>query len=125
MKPSTSGIWQSEIITSNGAVVLDAARSADTADTASLTVVGLMCQLASISSRMRRFVALSSTTSTRSPSSALGFVTGARRPAAWGWSKVASKKNVLPRPSVLSTQRWPPMSSTSRKAIARPSPVPP
>ncbi len=36
------------------------------------TVVGFMRQLASISSRMRRFVALSSTTSTRRPSSAPG-----------------------------------------------------
>ena len=43
-----------------------------------------MCQLASISSRMRRFVALSSTTSTRNPSSARGFASGAALPGGLG-----------------------------------------
>ena len=34
-------------------------------------------------------------------------------------------QNVLPRPGVLSSPISPPMSSTSRLEIARPSPVPP
>ena len=55
-----------------------------------------MCQLASISSRMRRFVALSSTTRTRRPSSAFGSVDGRAPPAACGVSKTAVKWNVLP-----------------------------
>ena len=59
-----------------GAVVGDAARSAVIADARIADRVGFMCQLASISSRMRRLVALSSTTSTRSPSSALRRVHG-------------------------------------------------
>ena len=80
--------------TSKGARRARRRRAAPTrADSASLTVVGLMCQLASISSRMRRFVALSSTTSTRSPSSARGFaMRRAPAAAASGRSKVAREE---------------------------------
>ena len=59
-----------------------------------------MCQLASISSRMRRFVALSSTTSTRRPSSAVRPVRPAASPRPCGRSKTAVKWNVLPRPDL-------------------------
>ena len=56
-----------------------------------------MCQLASISSRMRRLVALSSTTSTRRPSSAAGCWRRGRTPAVRAL-ELAVKWNVLPRP---------------------------
>ena len=112
-------------MTSNAAPAATAAVNADRADFASLTVVGLIRQLASISSRMRRFVVLSSTARTRNPSSARRAASGAGLTVVAGLSSVAVKKNVLPRPSVLSAQTRPPMSSTRRTTIARPSPVPP
>ena len=122
VKPSTSGIWQSEMTTSNGSPAPARLPQRGQARTgASLTAAGFMRQLASISSRMRRLVALSSTTSTRSPSSALGWRRDRRR----GRLRAADRRpavkwNVLPRPTSLSTQSCPPISSTSRCAIARP-----
>ena len=73
---------------------------------------------------MRRFVALSSTTSTgrsRKLARALTPVCVASRCRANG----AVKQNVLPCPWRLSSQRRPPISFTSCDEIARPSPVPP
>ena len=73
----------------------------------------------------RRFVALSSTTSARRPAN------DPSRRSAVGVMSVAPASNVrwnvLPSPGtpVLSTHTVPPISSASRRLIARPSPVPP
>ena len=77
---------------------------------------------------MRRFVALSSTTSTRLPSNA-GCIPTNSRCLACGNSPIGAttlKKNVepLPTPSLRAHIR-PPISSLSRLLMARPSPVPP
>ena len=84
-----------------------------------------MPHLVSISWRISRFVALSSTTRTGRPwtwagSAGVGRVAGPRaRP------KRSVKWNVLPRPTSLSSSMVPPIISTNLAEIARPSPVPP
>ena len=74
---------------------------------------------------MRRLVALSSTTRTRSPGNGPA-VTGERL----GWSSFAAptctvNKNVLPLPISLSSQMRPPIIVTRRDTMVSPSPVPP
>ncbi len=73
---------------------------------------------------MSRFVALSSTTSTRSPRSTVGAGTGASTTLVCFGSR-SRTRNVLPCPGVLSTAIVPPISTTSCRQIVRPSPVPP
>ena len=41
------------------------------------------------------------------------------------WPNTASKKNLLPSPSLLDKPRFPPISSTNLREIVRPKPVPP
>ena len=79
----------------------------------------------SISSRMRRFVALSSTTRTRSPRRRAGRRDAAERDAPVATPKRAVKWKREPRPGSLSTVMRPPISSTSCAEIERPRPVPP
>ena len=74
---------------------------------------------------MRRFVALSSTTSTRSPRRRAGRPDAAARDGPVATPKRAEKRNREPRPGSLSTVMRPPMSSTSWAEIERPRPVPP
>ena len=82
-----------------------------------------MRQWLSVSSRMRRLVALSSTTSTRTPRTrAPG---DGRAGDAGPCAKRASKWKRLPRPGSLSTSSRPPIAPTIRDAIASPRPVPP
>ena len=38
--------------------------------------------------------------------------------------RASSNQNRLPRPGVLSTDSWPPISATKRWLIAKPNPVP-
>jgi hypothetical protein len=87
-----------------------------------------MPHLAACSSSTRRLVALSSTTSSRLPSSAGWTPTNSRCRAA-GDSPIGAtivNENVDPRPGPsLAASTRPPMSSARRRLIARPSPVPP
>ena len=75
---------------------------------------------------IRRFVALSSTTSTVRPAIATGSgaAAGAGRAASSAW---IARRNVLPSPGtpLLSAVSVPSISSASRRLIARPRPVPP
>ena len=91
------------------------------------TATGRAPQLVRTSSRIRRLVALSSTTRTGRPSSRGR--SGSTRPAiaaVRGRTPSATvKRKVLPRPASLSTQIRPPIISTSLAEIARPRPVPP
>ena len=84
-----------------------------------------MCQLRKISSRMRRFVALSSTTSTRIPWRHGGSGGGGSGCAGSARPSRSVKWNWLPCPGSLSTQIRPSIISTRREAMASPSPVPP
>ena len=77
------------------------------------TSVGCMSQLSSISSRIRRLVALSSTTSTGRPCSLIGCSRLRLAAACLRPPKRAVKWNVLPWPGSLSTQIRPPISPTS------------
>ena len=79
----------------------------------------------SISTRILRLVALSSTTSTRRPRSAAASIRSPRAPPSGARSRRSVTWKVLPRPGSLSTQMRPPMSSTSCEAMASPRPVPP
>ena len=77
----------------------------------------------SCSRRIRRFVALSSTISTRKPASSAGF---GRSVAGFAClPRRSSNQKVLPTSTSLSTPTRPPMSSTSCLTIASPKPVPP
>ena len=77
------------------------------------TTVGRMPQVVRISSRMRRFVALSSTTSTGIPSRSSIWRGGAWTGGAAGTAKGMVKWNWLPWPGWLSTHIRPPMRPTS------------
>ncbi len=100
-------------------------RSASSGDSVSR---GTMPHLAVCRPSTRRLVALSSTTSTRRPSS-LGCVPMiSRRPCAGSAATGALivNENVAPRPGPpLSAHIVPPISSASRLLMASPSPVPP
>ena len=74
--------------------------------------------------RISRAAALSSTTSTRSCAELLGNDL-ARCPWPAPTPSQTVKKKVLPTPGSLSSQICPPISSTSRRQMVRPRPVPP
>ena len=74
--------------------------------------------------RISRFVALSSTTSTRNPRSSPSSV-GRRRLCSGPTSARIVTWKVEPAPTVLSAHIPPPIRSASRLLMARPSPVPP
>ena len=86
---------------------------------------------ASARSTRSRFIALSSTTSTCAPASrgpvatTAGAGTGAATAAAATRSSGSSNQKQLPSPGWLSAPMVPPISSTRRLQIDRPSPVPP
>ena len=84
-----------------------------------------MPQSPSCSSRISRFVSLSSTTSTRRPRSTAGSNPCGRRGVPVARANVAVKVKVLPSPTSLVTWIRPPSASTSCHEIARPRPVPP
>ena len=73
--------------------------------------------------KMRRFVALSSTTRTRRPRTF--FLASLDDTAVFEMGKSAVKWNTLPSPGVLSTQIFPCICSTSFMQIPKPRPVPP
>ena len=72
-----------------------------------------------------RFVALSSTTSSRFPASWGWLPSNGARVGASASAAVNSMWKADPLPSSLSTHSLPPISSTRRFEIARPRPVPP
>ena len=93
--------------------------------------VTAMPRCSSWATRIRRFVGLSSTTSTRRPVSSTG-ATGCPAPAPSPTTASASgtrivSVNVLPSPGMplLSATSEPSISSARRRLIARPRPVPP
>ena len=123
MSPSISGMCMSRTTTSNASPAAVARATASRAagpPSASSTAAPLP---ASWRSTICRFVALSSTTSTRRPSRAPGAGAGGGG-AAEGPTRTENE-NVEPSPGTLSTETAPPMSSASRFEIARPRPVPP
>ncbi len=123
--PSIPGIMMSIRATAKGCARRAATRSTSRATGPASTVVGRAPQWIRISSRIRRLVALSSTTSTGRPPKR-GWTCSPRHVSTSGWgSKRAVKWKVLPRPTSLSTQIRPPISATSWAEIAKPSPVPP
>mmetsp|Transcript_96427 Transcript_96427/g.268038 ORF Transcript_96427/g.268038 Transcript_96427/m.268038 type:complete len:206 (+) Transcript_96427:228-845(+) len=121
--PSISGMCMSSTARSKGSD--SASCRASSGDAVSRTT---MPHLPACSARMRRLVALSSTTSMRRPLSA-GCAPirsrrgpGARAAACSG--SVKQKRQPWPGPA-LSAHSRPPISSTSRRLMARPRPVPP
>ena len=83
-----------------------------------------MPQTRSCSRRKTRLVALSSTMRARAPRRAAVSAAGSAAPSGTRSSRTVNRK-VLPCPGSLSTPISPPISSTSRRQIASPSPVPP
>ena len=71
-----------------------------------------------------RLVALSSTISTRRPSSGEGFIAAATNSDVAGRTRLVTK-NVLPCPGSLFSHTRPPMSCASFDVIDSPKPVPP
>ena len=113
----------------NGSPRAFAARIAWRASSPLAWATARIFQPASICSRIRRLVELSSTTRTGIPSSSLGSARGpsVRRVtnSPVGRPNRAVKWKELPRPSRLSTPISPPIIPTSRAEMLRPSPVPP
>ena len=83
-----------------------------------------MPHVSSCRRRIRRLVALSSTTSARRPGSSAGATSSASSVCEPAGRSTRSVK-VEPRPSTLSTTSSPPIASASRRLMARPRPVPP
>ena len=122
--PFITGIWTSRIARRNG-VPSETARAINaSAISPPSATVAFRPHFASPSTRIRRLVALSSTTSTFMLWSHAGV---ARRLGAGGGAvaKSAVKWNVLPRPTSLSTQMRPLIIFTSLALMVRPRPVPP
>ena len=72
-----------------------------------------------------RFVALSSTTSTRSPARVAADLGAVTTSGSWAWVSGTVNQKVLPAPGSLSTPISPPIAATSWREMASPSPVPP
>ena len=86
--------------------------------------VGFIAHSVSMSARNRRLVGWSSTTSTRRPDSGPASTTGLSATSRCFFTSTV-KWNVLPRPSLLSTQIRPFIMEVSCAQMASPSPVPP
>ncbi|MNG74491.1 hypothetical protein D3C79_329720 [compost metagenome] len=121
--PSISGICQSTNITRNGCSAA-VARKASRATPPQAAATGESPAKRSMSARIWRAAALSSTTSTRAPASSAG--TTLRCGCAFSPTPSQTlNENVLPLPAWESTAIVPPISSTRRLQMARPRPVPP
>jgi hypothetical protein len=122
--PSRSGMWRSRMAIANGAPLATAFDSSGSTSRGSDTAVTSIPQLSSWWLRISRLVALSSMISTRWPASArMRSARSSPRRRAQRIGRVSVNRE--PRPSSLSTAMLPPMSPTSWRQIASPSPVPP
>ena len=120
--PSAPGISRSVITTPWRSVATAARNTARAASTEAASSTRIF-QLARRSRRTRRLTSLSSTTSTRTPSSAEADTSVSGRGGATGSRRLTRK--VEPWPTRLVTWSVPPMSATSSRLMASPSPVPP
>ena len=125
VKPSMPGMWASSSTSGNALPAAAARPRAASAASPPSTADGRIPQLPSTSSRMRRLVALSSTTSTGRSRSRSGRAADGRATGPSARPNRAVKWKVLPLPTVLSTQIRPPIICTSCEEMARPRPVPP
>ena len=123
--PSISGICASSSTTRNGFPSIRARFIAFRAAAPLAAATGFIRQFVTISSSMRRFVALSSTTRTGKSCSFNGEASGVFSVDGFCKPNRAVKWNVLPRPTWLSTHTRPPINSASCAHIASPRPVPP
>ncbi len=99
------------------------ARSRKASPTAPLSAAAQSkLQLRSCSSRISRLTGLSSMTSTRAPVTSTGTMSPSDTASCTG--RETANQKIEPRPTSLSTPMRPPIRSTSRAAMASPSPVP-
>ncbi len=122
--PPISGMWTSISTNGNGAPAAAACMRQPSAARPPSTVVGRISQRVSIPLRMRRLVALSSTTSTDTPHSSVS-VAGLGAGFSADRRQRTVKWKVLPRSTSLSTHKRPPIISTSLREMVSPRPEPP
>ena len=121
-RPSMPGIRQSMNTTSYGVVASCCSHGGDGLRP-ELDRVHLRLEAVERLARISRAAALSSTTSARNVWQAPGYDPAAT--ARCADAEPDGERNVLPTPASLSSQIWPPISSTSRRQIVSPRPVPP
>lgn len=119
-RPSCPGINRSMSTRSNGRSCSLAMRSSRSAWGPSADSSAERPQIRSCSASMVRWVALSSTTSTR-----LSGIGAAAGPCGEASSSLTVNQKVLPTPGSLSTPISPPMRVVRRRQMASPRPVPP